>query len=85
MVRTVVGIAPDEGVADGMLGKDGRQGVGPPVGGLHTFVAGLGECDGLVVLLGNAANHRQVLVERVGITGNLGVRTLRFLISFYNS
>ena len=71
VVRTVMSIAPDEDVADGMPREDGCEGVGPPVARLQTFVAGLGKCDGLVVLLGNGTDHRQILVECGGIVGNL--------------
>ena len=44
--------------------------MGPPVGGLQAFVAGLGERCGLAVLLGNGTDHGKVLVELCGIVGN---------------
>lgn len=63
-------IAPDKDVADGVTREDRCEGVGPPVGGLQAFVAGLGECCGLAVLLGNGTDHGEVVVELISIASN---------------
>ena len=76
VARLVVGVTPDENVAQGVAAEDGSEGGGPPVVGLDAFETGLGQCRGLVMLLGNCTDGGQVAVEVGSIVGYIALLTI---------